>query len=434
MKIAFHTLGCKNNQLETSTISDEFAMSDWEIVDFDSVADFYVINTCSVTAKSDSHSKAAIRRAHKLNPAAKIIVTGCFAQMESEEISHIDGVWMVTGNKEKVHLFNLVQTSLERNEKQINVANIMENFEFEDKKVYSASGRTRINVKIQDGCNYRCSYCIVPFARGKSRSNKLENVITQISEVAHNYPEVVLTAIHLGQYGKDLNPPLTLTQLLKELEQIDHLQRLRLSSIDPHEINDELIEVLANSKKICRHLHISLQSANNDILKAMNRRYTVDEYTILLYKLVSAIPGLAIGSDIIVGFPGETNKQFDITYHNLEKLPLSYFHVFSYSKRKGTVAAKMVNQVDQTIKKERNHILKELSKNKNLHFRRLFENKILHIIPELSRDKATNMLKGLSDNYISVLVEGEDSLKSTIVPVKIRSVTPTKTVGELVYE
>jgi threonylcarbamoyladenosine tRNA methylthiotransferase MtaB len=431
MKVAAHTLGCKNNQLETSTILDEFKSNNWEVVNFVDVADIYIINTCTVTAKSDSHSRTAIRKAIKTNPQAKIIVTGCYAQTSADEIARIEGVSLITGNAEKTRLFELACSLLDNNTPEICVKDIFEENEFENKRVFSASGRTRINIKVQDGCNYRCSYCIVPFARGKSRSNKLNNVISQVSDVARDYPEVVLTGIHLGQYGLDFSPQLSLEALLRELEHIEHLKRLRLSSIDPHEITDSLIECLANSKKICRHLHISLQSGDNNILKAMKRRYTVEQYTEIINKLKHSIDGLAIGSDIIVGFPGEDETKFNNTLNTLESLPLSYLHVFTYSKRKGTIAAQMPDQVYSEVKKERNKILKDLSQRKSQRFRGLFSGKILEIIPENSRDRETNMLKGLSDNYITIFTEGDNSIKGKIVPVKITEITSNRTYGEL---
>lgn len=431
MKVAIHTLGCKNNQLESSTILDEFKLNNWEVVSFDDIADVYIINTCTVTAKSDSHSRAFIRKAIKNNPLAKVVVTGCYAQTSASELEKIDGVSLIVGNVDKFEIFNLVSDIIHQKIPQVIVKDILKHNEFDNKRVFSASGRTRINVKVQDGCNYRCTYCIVPFARGPSRSNKIQNVINQVSEVAKDFPEVVLAGIHLGQYGLDLSPRLSLSHLLKKLEQIDHLQRIRLSSIDPLEITDELIEVLSCSKKVCRHLHVSLQSADDEILKAMNRRYTVEVYADILNRLSSGIPGLAIGSDIIVGFPGEQNYHFENTCNNLNQLPLSYLHVFTYSQRKGTVAAKMPGQVDPHVKKQRNKTLKELSEAKNLAFRKQFEGKYLHIVPEYQRDPGNSMLKGISDNYITVHIDGEDSLKGKITPVLVEKASKLITMGKV---
>lgn len=433
MKVAFHTLGCKNNQLETSAIADEFRLNNWDIVDFNSKADVYIINTCTVTAKTDSNSRNSIRKAVNHNPGAKVVVTGCYAQVSYDEIAKISGVNLIVGHSKKNDIYKLVDNLFKGNlSSKIIVEDVFKQNSFNEKQVYSASGRTRINVKVQDGCNYRCSYCIVPFARGPSRSNNLDNVIKQVSIVAEDYPEVVLTSTHLGQYGLDLTPKSSLVELLKNLESIDSLQRLRLSSIDPLELTDELIQVIIDSKKICRHLHISIQSGNDEILKAMNRRYKVDTYKKIINRLNDSIDGLAIGSDIIVGFPGETDKHFQITYNNLNDLPLSYLHIFTYSKRKGTIASKMPDHVDPKVQKLRSKALKELSDNKNYYFKKTFMNKTLSIIPENESDKESGWLKGLSDNYISVLIDLDDSYKGKIIPVNIINVTPNKVIGKLV--
>ena len=432
MRVAAHTLGCKNNQLETATILDEFAMNGWVVVEFSDYADVYIINTCTVTAKSDSHSRSYIRKAIKTNPEAKVIVTGCYAQMSAKEVQKINGVSMIVGNVDKNNIYNMVVSDIATLSSNIIVKDVLKHKEFDEKKVFSASGRTRINVKVQDGCNYRCSYCIVPLARGPSRSNKSENVINQINEVSKEYPEVVLTGIHLGQYGLDFNPKGSLSKLLKDLIKIDHLQRIRLSSIDPLEITDELIDIISSTDKICRYLHISLQSADDDILNAMKRRYSVDKYTQIIDNITKSIDGVAIGSDIIVGFPGETDKHFENTYNNLSKLPLSYFHVFSYSKRPGTIAASMPNQIDPETKKYRNKKLKVLSDVKNLKFRSYFKGKVLNIIPEQQRDKNNKLLKGISDNYITVHLNADDTYKAKIVPVEIIEVSKNRTTGKLI--
>lgn len=431
-KVAIHTLGCRANQLESSIISDSFKNLGWQIVKFNEIADVYIVNTCTVTAKSDNESKYYARKARKINPDARIILCGCYTQVSPEEAASLEEVDLVLGNYEKLNIASLLfDENIFKPDNKIYVSDIMQKNSFQDKVVFSASGRTRANIKIQDGCNYRCSYCIVPYARGKSRSNSLENIINQVSEITkQGFQELILSGIHLGQWGLDLNPKTQLSELLKEIEKIDSLKRFRLSSIDPMEFSDELIETISNSKKFCRHLHISLQSGNNEILKAMKRRYTVEYYSDLINKLTSDIPDLAIGSDIIVGFPGETDEQFENTYNNLDKLPISYIHVFSYSKRKGTPASLMANQVTEEIKKERNRKLTELAKRKNLKFREGFLGKELEVLIELARDKKTGLLKGVTDNFIPVLIDGADDLKNKIVKVKITKATNELTLGE----
>lgn len=430
-KIAINTLGCRSNQLDSSILSDDFIKNGWEVVKFNEIADIYIINTCTVTAKSDNTSRYYIRQAKKTNPNARIIVTGCYAQVSPDEIAGIEGVDLIVGNTGKQNLADMITKGfLFQNDSKILVSDIMKEKEFKDKKVYSASGRTRANIKIQDGCNFRCSYCIVPYARGKSRSNPLENVIQQVREITElGFKELVISGIHLGQWGLDLKPENSLSNLLRGIEKVEKLKRFRISSIDPLEFTEELLETLVNSKKFCRHLHISLQSGNDEILKLMKRRYTVEFYSNLINKLVKNIPDIAIGSDIITGFPGETQEHFEDTCNNLAKLPLSYIHVFTYSERKGTPAFSMDGKIPYHIRKQRNTILAELAGQKNLEFRKSFVGKELEILVEYARDKKTGLLKGISDNFIPVLVEGPDSLKNQLVNVKITQVEPDFTVG-----
>jgi len=435
-KVAINTLGCKANQLESSILADDLVKYGYEVVKFNEIADFYIINTCSVTGKSDNNSRYYIRQAKRRNPAARIIVTGCYAQVAAEEIRQLEDVDLIIGNTEKQSLVELLNNSelFDDSEPQILVSDIMQEKEFKDKKVLSASGRTRANIKIQDGCNFRCSYCIVPYARGNSRSNNLNDILEQVELITgQGFQELVLSGIHLGQWGLDLKPKSSLANLIKEIEQVEGLKRFRLSSIDPMEFTDDLIETLINSKKFCRHLHISLQSGNNEILKLMRRRYSVEYYSDLINNLTRNIPNLAIGSDIIVGFPGETDEFFNDTYKNLENLPISYIHVFTYSKRKGTPAAKMENQIPQEIKKIRNNKLTELAAGKNLKFRRGQLNQELEVLIELTRDRKTGLLKGRSDNYIPVLINGKDDLKNKLIKVVITEIDQDITKGEVLY-
>lgn len=419
-KVAIHTLGCRANQLESSIIADKFTENGWQVVKFSELADIYVINTCTVTAKSDSTSRYFIRKAKSININAKVVVTGCYAQTSPDEIVKIEGVDLVLGNVEKTELVEKI-LDMEIQEK-ILVSDIMKEEKFRDKTVLSASGRVRANIKIQDGCNFRCSYCIIPFARGKSRSNNLENVINQIKEISEKgFQEIVLSGIHLGQWGLDLKPKTNLAKLLQEIEAIQTLKRYRLSSIDPTEFTEELLEILVNSKKFCRHLHISLQSGNNKILKLMKRRYSVEDYTTLISTLVEKIPLINIGSDIITGFPGETDEDFEDTYNNLEKLPMGYIHVFSYSQRSGTPAAIMPEQVTPKIKKYRSARLQELANKKKLEFTNSSLGKEFEVIVENSRDKKTGYLRGMTDNYLSVLIEGADELKNKLIKIRLNS-------------
>ncbi|HSA05901.1 MAG TPA: tRNA (N(6)-L-threonylcarbamoyladenosine(37)-C(2))-methylthiotransferase MtaB [Candidatus Gastranaerophilales bacterium] len=432
-KVALQTLGCRANQLESSIIIDKFLKLGWEVVNFNSFADIYIINTCTVTGKSDNSSLSFVRKAKKINPAAKIIIAGCYPQVAAEEIAKIQDIDLVIGNAEKLNLPELLEKHdvFNENSGKIYVSDIMKEEKFRDETVLSASGRVRANIKIQDGCNYRCSYCIIPYARGKSRSKELYGTIEQIKQITDKgFKEIVLSGIHLGQWGLDLNPQKTLLTLLEEIEKISELKRFRLSSLDPMELNEEMITFLANSEKFCRHLHISLQSGNNEVLKRMNRRYTVEYYSELINSLVEKIPFINIGSDIIVGFPGETDANFENTYENLKKLSIGYIHIFPHSKRKNTPAAIMRDQVDEKVKKYRAARLKALAAEKSLEFREKLVGNEFEIIVENTRDKNTGLLKGMTDNFISTLIAGDNELKNQLVRVKITSTDEKTTFGQ----
>jgi len=436
---AIKTLGCRVNQNESSVLFDELIKKGLKEVAFNEKADFYIINTCTVTAKSDTTARYFIRHARRTNPDSKIIVTGCFVQRDAQDKTLLEEADLLVGNAGKLNIANLLLECDFSNSSEFGtmVSDIFEEKIFSDKQVFSSvmtfsGGRTRANIKIQDGCNFRCHYCIVPYVRGKSRSNPLANVVEQAKIIADKgYKELIFTGIHLGQWGLDLEPKNNLAGLLKEIEKIDSPKRYRLSSIDPVECSDELLETLCASNKFCRHFHISLQNGSDEILKAMNRRYSVEYYSELIERINNLFPGIAIGSDIIVGYPGETDKHFEETVQNLKKLPLSYIHVFSYSRREGTPAFEMKNQVKESVKKERNKILTDLAKEKNLAFRKSFLNKELEVLIEVKRDKKTGLLKGLSGNYIEVLIDADDKYKNSLVKVRIDEVNEKETFGSL---
>lgn len=428
--VAIHTLGCRANQLESAIIADKFLEYGWKVVNFTDFADVYIINTCTVTGKSDSTSRYYIRKAKTINTEGKIVVTGCYSQVAPDEVAKIEGVDLVLGNTEKIDIAEMIvnQDILAQNDKKISVSDIMKEDKFRDKTVLSARGRVRATIKIQDGCNFRCSYCIIPYARGKSRSCEFSGVMDRIKEITdRGFKEVVFSGIHLGQWGIDLKPKNNLAGLLSEVEKTENLHRYRLSSIDPIEFTDELVEILANSKKFCRHLHISLQSGNNEILAKMKRRYTVEEYSQLITKLAEKIPFINIGSDIIVGFPGETEESFLDTCENLDNLPIGYIHVFTYSQRNGTPAATLPEQVDERIKKQRNAGLKQIALAKNRLFRQKMLGNEFEIIVENSRDRKTGFLKGMTDNFVPVLLDGPDGFKNQAVKVKISNVEENST-------
>ncbi|MDD3420590.1 MAG: tRNA (N(6)-L-threonylcarbamoyladenosine(37)-C(2))-methylthiotransferase MtaB [Candidatus Gastranaerophilales bacterium] len=408
-KFAIHTLGCKTNQLESATINDILSENGYQSVKFSDTADFYIINTCSVTAKSDSESMYYIRKARKTNSSAKIIVTGCFAQLNPEDIE----ADIIIGNAQKLDILEYIKTNTSL------VSDIMQESVFKDKKVASSESKTRANIKIQDGCNNRCAYCIIPFARGKSRSNSLQNIIEQVKIYTNaGYKELVLTGIHIGQWGLDFKEGLTFVDLLKEIEKIDSLERYRLGSMDPTELSDEFIDFMASSKKIAHHIHISLQNANNDILKLMNRHYTVEQVKSVMQKLKSVIPDISLGCDVIVGFPTETDEQFGICYENISQMPFSYMHVFPYSIRPGTPAA-MMPQVKDSVKTERAKRLRSVACLKKTEFMKSFVGQELEVLLENQRSK-DGRLKGITSNYLHVLLEGgDDSMQNQILKAKV---------------
>lgn len=412
MKIfAIKTLGCKTNQLESSIIKELLIKEGYRSVRYSEAADFYIVNTCSVTARSDSESVYYIRKAKKTNPDAKIIATGCSAQLNPQDI----GADIVVGNAQKLDILDFIKKN------NGFVSDIMLEKKFKGRLVKSFWGRTRANIKIQDGCNNRCSYCIIPFARGPSRSDSVENIVKQIKLLtAEGVKEIVLTGIHIGQWGLDLEDKKNFLSLLQKIEQVDSLERYRLGSLEPPEISDDVIEFLANSPKFARHLHISVQSVNNKVLKLMNRKYTLQQVQDTTLKLQSKIKDISLGCDIIAGFPTETDEQFDQGYKSLETMPFSYMHVFPYSIRPGTVAAGM-RQINDKKKKERAQKLRILSNIKKENFMKAFIGQELEVLIEKKRHKS-GKLKGLSSNYIQVLLDGGDDLMNKILPAKLVSV------------
>ncbi len=410
-KFAIHTLGCKTNQLESATINDILIENGYSKVAFSQISDFYIINTCSVTANADSESMYYIRKAKNKNPAAKIIVTGCYAQLKPEEIE----ADIIIGNAQKLDILDYLNSNTSC------VTDIMQEVAFKDKKTSSTEEKTRANIKIQDGCNNRCSYCIIPYARGKSRSNSIENIIEQVKIYTEKgFKELVITGIHIGQWGLDFSPKKNFINLLKEFEKIDVLHRYRLGSLDPNELDDDMLEFLSNSKKFAHHLHISLQSADDEVLKFMNRSYSIENVKKLMEKLKAKIPDISLGCDVIVGFPSETDEQFEIAFENLSEMPFCYMHVFPYSVRPGTPAAKMI-QVDEKTKKIRANRLRELAKVKKQSFLESLIGQNLEILVEKKRGKSGS-LKGVSSNYIQVTLEGDDFLLNQIVQAKVVSV------------
>ncbi|MFZ3576496.1 tRNA (N(6)-L-threonylcarbamoyladenosine(37)-C(2))-methylthiotransferase MtaB [Virgibacillus sp. DJP39] len=420
--VAFHTLGCKVNHYETEGIWNMFKASDYERVDFDRQADVYVINTCTVTNTGDKKSRQTIRRAVRKNPEAVICVTGCYAQTSPGEIMEIPGVDVVVGTQNRKKMIGYIEEHLETREPVNGVTNIMKNRVFEEMDVPEFTDRTRASLKIQEGCNNFCTFCIIPWSRGLLRSRDPEDVIVQAQRLVDaGYKEIVLTGIHTAGYGEDMQD-YNFAKLLKKLEtDVNGLKRIRISSIEASQITDEVIEVLDKSEKIVRHLHVPLQSGSDTVLDRMRRKYTTEFYYQKVEKIKKALPGLAITSDVIVGFPGETEEEFMETYNYIKKVGYSELHIFPFSQRTGTPAAKMKDQVEDKIKTRRVHELIELSNQLAKEYASNYEHEVVEVIPEerAQDEKDSNVLVGYSDNYLKVRFTGSDDMIGKIVRVKI---------------
>lgn len=429
-RVAFYTLGCKLNQYETEAMRRLLEDQGYHSVDFQQEADVYVINTCTVTKRSDVRSRQMVRRAAGRSGKRLVVVTGCYAQRAPHQLSKIPGVDLVLGNVEKTNILEYIEGLGKR---RVFVSRMESQSEFPEMEVSGFARHTRAFLKIQDGCDGRCTYCAVPMVRGMSRSRRIASVVAQVEGfIQSGYRELVLTGINLGRYRDPQRPDVDILYLLKWLEECPDLGRVRLSSIEPTDITDRLIHFLASSRKICRHLHIPLQSGDDQILRAMGRPYRAADYCRLIRKLAREIPGIAIGTDVIVGFPGETEDQFLATSRMLQDLPICRFHVFSFSQREGTLAATMLNQVPPEVRRERSRTLRAMAKAKFTAFRRSFLDHQLTVLLERRRDLATGLLTGLSDNYIRVLAEGPDQQMSRLVPLRIYQVDEQKALGRMV--
>ncbi|HEU20367.1 MAG TPA: tRNA (N(6)-L-threonylcarbamoyladenosine(37)-C(2))-methylthiotransferase MtaB [Deltaproteobacteria bacterium] len=429
-KIALTTLGCKVNQYETAGLTEELSRRGFTIAPFTSTADVYIINTCTVTAKTDCQSRQLIRRAHRMNPEASIIVTGCYAQTASAELAKLPGVALVVGTEQKTAIPDILESGIHRYN-GFAMTDISEHTGFSDLPVTEFPGHTRAFLKIQDGCDAFCSYCIIPYARGRSRSMPGHEVLRRMHRLRNaGYREIVLSGVHLGHWGLDFPHLVTLLDLLRRIEIEKIVQRLRISSIEPTELTDDMIRHIAESELICPHLHIPLQSGDDDILKVMNRHYRSGQFKNIIEAVVSAIPGVAIGIDVMVGFPGEGEREFENTLALIKDLPVAYLHVFPYSARPGTTAATLTGQVPESVKKQRGKILRDLGRKKRIAYNSKFIGKKLSVLVEDTADRDSGMMKGFSRNYIPVLIEnGEAQMSNQIVTVIAENPTGGKIVG-----
>ena len=415
MKVAFYTLGCKVNTYETEVNIEIFKKNGYEIVPFNDKADIYVINTCSVTNTADSKSRKIIREAIKRGNNPIVVVMGCYSQIKYNEVSSIPGVSIVIGTNNKTKIIDLIEEYKKTNKQIVQIFDLKD-IKFEDMNLDKYEKHTRAFVKIQDGCNNYCTYCIIPYSRGNVRSKPKNLVIKEISTLAHNgYKEIVLTGIHTGHYGKDLDN-YDFSDLLYEIEKIDGIERIRISSIEIVELDEKFMNVLKKSKKIVNHIHIPLQSGSDTILKKMNRRYLMNDFIKKISEIRSIRPNIAITTDVIVGFPGETDELFNETVESIKKIGFTELHVFPYSKREGTPAANMDNQVDERIKKERVNALINLSNElKNTYYSSLIGTKE-QLLTETYID---GFMYGHLSNYGFARIKSDENKPNELINVEL---------------
>ena len=420
--VSLHTLGCKVNHYETEAIWQLFKEQGYERTEFDHAADVYVINTCTVTNTGDKKSRQVIRRAIRQNPDAVICVTGCYAQTSPAEIMAIPGVDIVVGTQDREKMLGYIEQYREERKPINAVRDIMKNRVYEELDVPAFTDRTRASLKIQEGCNNFCTFCIIPWARGLMRSRDPQEVIRQAQQLVDaGYLEIVLTGIHTGGYGQDFKD-YNLAQLLRDMEaQVKGLKRLRISSIEASQLTDEVIEVLQNSEIVVNHLHIPIQSGSDTVLKRMRRKYTMEFFAERIEKLKVALPDLAVTSDVIVGFPGETEEEFMETYNFIRDHKFSELHVFPYSQRTGTPAARMDDQIDEEIKNERVHRLISLNDQLAKEYASHFEGEVLEVIPEerFKDGDGENLYVGYTTNYLKIVFEGSEDMIGKLIKVKI---------------
>lgn len=427
-KVAFHTFGCKVNQYETEAMKALFINNGDTIVSDDESADIYVINTCTVTAVSDKKSRQMIRRLKRQNQNALIAVVGCYSQISPDEVADIDGVNLVLGTDDRSKIVELIR-DLEPDAQLKHVRQIQSVTDFEEMQVEQHQDRTRAYLKIQEGCNQFCSYCIIPFARGPIRSRKMDFVVEEVGKLCGNgFKEIVLAGIHVASYGKDLDEG-DLLDLLEKIEPIEGLKRIRLSSLAPALLTDRFINRVSKMDKFCPHFHISIQSGSNAVLEAMNRRYTVEAYEAIVEALRIAFINPAITTDVIVGFPGETDEFFLETLETVKRIGFAKVHVFKYSKRKGTRAALFKNQVAEEIKNRRSEVLIAAAEASSVAYRSGFVGETVSVLFE-AYDPVTQLGKGHTPHYIEVEVQSPIDLNNRILPVLITGLSDTGLLGK----
>lgn len=410
-------------------MAEQFIDNNYKVVDFEELADVYIINTCTVTNMSDRKSRQIIRRAKQINPDSILVATGCYAQTAQEELEQIADIDLIVGNTEKKDIVKIVEKYGDnRDSGRVKISDINKQKEFVDFGSVTYTEKTRAVIKVQDGCNNFCSYCIIPYAKGRVRSRKLESVVKEITEIAANgIKEVVITGIHVASYGIDFDNNTRLIDLLEAIQKIDGIERIRLGSLEPNIITEEFVNRLKKVTKMCDHFHLSLQSGCDETLKRMNRKYTAEAFEKEVNLLRKTFPNVALTTDVIVGFPEETEEEFNETYKYLSKIRFAKLHVFKYSPRKGTVAAKMKNQIDSAVKEKRSHKLIELSNECEIEFLDRYIGKKVKVLFEKQDGK---YIKGHTTNYLVVKVK-EKKLENQIKEVKIVSRDELELIGEM---
>jgi threonylcarbamoyladenosine tRNA methylthiotransferase MtaB len=432
MKVAFITLGCRVNQYETEAMAEKFIKEGYEVVNHNDFSDVYVINTCTVTNMGDRKSRQMISKVKKLNDKAIIAVVGCYAQISSEEISEINGVDVILGTKNKGMIVYYVNKAMIEKKQQLAVNDVFTNKAFEELNIEEYQDKTRAFLKIQDGCNRFCSYCLIPYARGGVCSKEPEKVLSEVKKLAaHGFKEIILSGIHTASYGQDLAGNWTLLNLLEEIDKIDGIERIRIGSIDPTFFTNGVINRIASLKKLCPHFHLSLQSGCNETLERMNRKYTAEQYEQIVKELRTHIKDVSITTDIIVGFPGETEEEFKATYEFLKGIELSKMHIFKYSPREGTKAAAMQKQIDGNVKEARSKKLIELNKKLEDKFMSKFVGRVMDVLYEDNFKENKTLYEGYTKNYIKIVSKAQSILTGQIADTKLKSIENGYIIGEI---
>lgn len=428
LRAAFYTLGCRLNQAETATLSATFAAQGYTIVDFGEETDVCVINTCSVTESAEAKCRQVVRAVLRRSPQAYVAVTGCYAQVGVAALKRIEGLDLIVGTEDKMRLVELLDASPQKlGQPRVVHSNKISRDAFTIAVVGDYSGQTRANLKIQDGCSFACAFCIIPFTRGGARSRKLDDIVREAHGlVARGHREVVLTGVNIGTYASEGDD---LVRVVQALEPIAGLERIRISSIEPTTISAALVEWMATSPKLCPYLHVPVQSGDDQVLQGMKRRYTRAEFAAFIERVAARIPDICLGTDVMVGFPGEDEAAFTNTRTLLADLPLAYFHVFSYSERPYTYAQRYTNQVPAAVVQQRSRLLRDLSARKKAAFYRGFSGRTLRVLFE--GREASGLYTGFSDNYIKVGVTTDREVANQLLPVRVHGVEKGLAVGSL---